>query len=521
MKKIILILFTIIFTMNLFTACWDGNGILGKNDEVVKETITSKEISIPIEQIRTLNPIIAKDEGVYYLNKLIYEGLFTLDNTMAPVGVLAESYQYGKDDKSVTIKLKKGILWQDGTKFSAKDVKFSIDAYLSIPNASKSFYHSYVSVIQSAKVINDTMVYIKFNDEKNMAIENLTFPIIPSHKFKKIADVQKDTKDFIPIGTGPYKVESMEAGKQIILKGNPHYMGTIPDNTLIVKTMPGKQEAVNLLEIGEVNVSFLKETDRDTLINDKKVTVTSFPSNEMELLGFNFKHGALQDRKVRQAIAYAIDNESIIETCYYNSGVLNDSVYYPNYLGIKSRKDLYDYNLDQAKLLLEQSGHEGLSLKLIFNGDDHARNLAAQMIKTGLEKIGISVSLISLNWNDYNAAVASGRFDLYIGGYRIKDTYDVRPILHSAYNNPIKYSNPILDNFLDRMQSAVTIEDKKKIYGNIHRILGDEIPYYCLLYKTYGLATGNGVKGNIQPYFNNIYNGCDTWNFTYEKIENK
>lgn len=514
-KKSFIILLTII-TVFITAGCRENTGFMDAETPAETETVTSNEISIPIEKIRSLNPLVSKDEETYYLHKLIYEGLFALNKNLEPVGALAESYKYQEDGASVEIYLKSGIMWHDGQAFSAEDVKFSIDAYLSVLKSGKSMYGHYISKIKSAKVIGENIVLITFVNPLDAAVENLTFPIIPKHLYKKPSDVQKDVQGFIPVGTGPYKVDSIDEGEQIILTGNVNYSGAVPENKLKIVIMPGKEEAVNLFEIREINMSFLKKMDRDTLLNDKDVNVISFPSNEVEVIGYNFKHGALQDRRVRQAIAYAIDNQAIIETCYYNSGVMNDSIYYPDYFGIDSSDALYEYNLDMAEFLLERSGSEGLTLSLLVNGDDHARNLAAQMVKMELEKIGISVSLIPLSWEDYNTALAAGEFDLYIGGFQIGDIYDTRSILHGNFNNLIGFSNERLNSLLDSMQSAVNTEQKREIYSEIHKLLRDEIPYYCILYKTYGIAASADVKGEIDPMLHNIYNGCETWSLEYE-----
>lgn len=516
-KKIyIFFILIIIFSFIILSGCSENSSFLGAENPEKTKVITSNEISVPIEKVRTLNPVISKDEEAFYLHRLIYEALFVLDETLSPVGLLADSYIYGEDGTSVIITLQKDVLWHDGDAFTAADVKFSIDAYLSVLKDNKSMYCPHASKIKSADIIDDYTVLIRFNKADDAAIENLTFPIIPSHLYKKASDVQKDNGRFIPVGTGPYKVSYIEEGEMIVLDGYSGYRGSVPQNILKIKNMPGKEEAVNLFEIREINMSFLKEPDRDTLLNDKDVNVISFPSNEVEVLGYNFKHGALQDKKVRQAIAYAIDNQSIIETCYYNSGVTNDSIYYPNYLGLESSKDLYEYDPEASKKLLREAGYEGLTLSLLVNGDDHARNLAAQLVKSGLERAGISVALVPLDWDNYVKALSKGEFDLYIGGYQIIDSYDTRSILHTGYNNIIGYSNTGLDELLDNMQSAIGIDRKRETFIKIHEILTEEIPYYCLLYKTYGTVVSVDVKGDVKPYLHNIYNGCETWTLSYE-----
>lgn len=512
----------LLFTLLLLfcVGCTDDAVFPGNETENQPERITSTIVSIPIEKVRTFNPLLSLDEDAYYLNKLIYEGLFTFNSNLEAVGALAESYEYEEGGGSLRIRLKGGVTWQDGEAFTAEDVKFTIDAYRSVPAAQQGSYGAFIGLIKSAKILDALTIQIQFADADNAALENLMFPILPSHKYKRPGDLSKDSKNFIPMGTGPYLISHIEAGKQITLSGNPYYRGTVPENTLQFKFMPNKEEAVNLFDIGEVNLAFLRDINRDTLVEDKVVKMVSFPSNEAEVLGFNFSHGALQNRNVRQAIAHAVDNQMILETCYYNNGLLNKTIYYPNYRGIESEGALYEYDPGKAAALLKTSGYEGLSLSLLFNGENHARNLAAQIIKSGLEKAGISVTLVPLVKEEYNAALLKGDFDLYLGGFRFSENYDLRPILQSGgANNSIRYSNAQMDALLDKLQQGVSSEHKSRTFESIHELYSKEIPYYCLLYKTYGLAASVDLTGEIQPRFYHIYHGSEDWRVTYEKPE--
>ena len=402
----------LLFIILLFfcIGCTDDAVFPGNEAEDQPERITSNIVSIPIEKVRTLNPLLSLDEDAYFLNKLIYDGLFTFNGSLEAVGDLAESYEYESGGGSLRIRLKNGITWQDGNAFTAEDVKFTIDAYKSVPSGQQGSYGAFIDLIKSAKVLDELTVQIQFIDPSNAALENLMFPILPAHKHRRPGDLAKDSAQFIPMGTGPYFISNIEAGKQITLSGNPSYRGTVPENTLVFKFMPNKEEAVNLFDIGEVNLAFLRAINRNTLVEDKVVKMVSFPSNEAEVLGFNFNHGALQNHTVRQAIAHAVDNQMILETCYYNNGILNETIYYPGYRGIESEGALYEYNQDKAAALLKASGYEGLSLSLLFNADNHARNLAAQIIKSGLEKAGISVTLMPLVKEAYDTALLKGDF---------------------------------------------------------------------------------------------------------------
>ena len=186
---------------------------------------------------------------------------------------------------------------------------------------------------------------------------------------------------------------------------------------------------------------------------------------------------------------------------------------------IASEKPLHEYKPDKALSLITRTSYAAISLRLLVNSDNSERTLAANTVKEELKAAGITVEIVGVPTAEYESKVASGDFDLYLGGYKIKDTYDLRPMLQTGAGNPIGYSNTRLDTLLDQMQSAMTVSEKKKVFMSVRTILREEVPYYCLLYKTYGIAASNDLKGDVLPLFDNIYNGCDTWKLTYKKVK--
>ncbi|WP_027398365.1 ABC transporter substrate-binding protein [Anaerovorax odorimutans] len=530
LKKIITITIVLVMVISL-SGCDRSDGFLGRGANNNTEKVTSSDIYIPIEKLRTLNPIVSKDEDAYYINKLIYDGLFQLNNNLEIEPVLAESYNYTNDGYSVTIYLKSGIKWHDGNSFTANDVKFTIDAYKSA--GTKCIYHNYVNNISSVTAKNSNTVVVNFNNNKNVAIENFIFPIIPKHQFKNISQSTQEDVNFIPIGTGKYKVKDYDSYFELVLVANEEYnLGKTANNKILFQVMRDKKDALNLIDMNTVSISFAKEIDRDTDYTNKDVEVTSFPSNEVEFIGFNFSNEYLKNKKIRQAIAHAIDTKNIIETGYYQSGVVNDNIYYPNYLGVDSSNDKYDYDIDKATELITEAGYvdndgdgkvenedgEVLRVNILVNNNP-ARVVAAQSIKNGLDKLPIESNIIDQEWDVYNNSLKKGDFDIFIGGYKIEDIYDMRFMLHSGFSNIIRYSNPNLDLLLDKMQSGISKEEKLSTFKKIKKILDDEIPYYCLLYKTYGAITPKSFKGELYPMFNDFYRDCGDWKCIYEKQE--
>lgn len=515
----------------LLSSCENGVDFLINSSEETETEVTSQDIAIPIEKIRTLNPVISRDEDTYYIDKLIYEGLFVLDENLQAQPLLARSYSYEDDGYSMIINLRSGVRWHDGEVFDADDVKFSIDAYLDVFYASPSLYNGYVDNIKSAKVRDDLTIQIYFRRNTDVSAEKLTFPIIAKHQFKKVSAVRKNAEQFVPVGTGPYKVESVDVNKEIILSGNADYHGNErAQNRVCFRVLPDRLDAVNLLGINDLNVTLAKDIDRDTLLNNKEIRVKSFPSNEAELIGFNCRRGVTANSKVRQALVRVVDIEEILTSAYYNSGVRSDTVYYPGYMGTDSKDDLVKPNEKKAKDLLSEAGYldrdengfledengEEVYLDVLVNSEDSSRLAAAQIIEAGLARLNLHVTVTKVDWQAYSAKLAAGDYDLYIGGYRIQDNFDMRFLLHSGMNNPAGYSNSKLDELLDRMESGVSAAEKREAFQKAKRILVKEVPYYCMFYKTYGLLSSEGLTGEAAPYFFNPYNGCENWAVTYK-----
>lgn len=528
--SLIICMFFVIST--LLSGCSQEGGLfIGGQNEKSTRAITSKDISIPIEKIRTLNPAITKDEDAYHICQLVYEGLVKLDNTLIAVPALAESWQYTSDKNAIIFHLRDDVLWHDGTKFTAEDVKFSIDVFLKASTTLSTLYAEQMRCIKTSRVMSENEIEITFANTSSLAVENFTFPILPKKQFKSVQDALIQKVGFLPIGTGPYCVSVFDEVNQIILTSNLNYYGEQkPDNQLIFKVLPSRTDAVNLFAIDRISLSISKETDRGTLYNNKEVIMVPFVSNEVEVLGFNCTNPLLMSPKVRQAISSVIDKQEIIEMAYYHSGIEQDSLYYPDYLEEQDQQQITEIDIEKAELLLSEAGFinrdadfvvedvngNELTLEILVNKEDRSRNLAALIIKNGLDKLPVHSVIMVEDWSVYQSRIASDNYDIFVGGWTINPVYDLRALLHSNYDNPVNYRNISLDLMLDKMQSGITGREKQETLQKIETILKEELPYDCLLYKTYSVVCSDALQGESDPQFFSFYLGAEKWSNSYE-----
>ncbi|MBN7772432.1 ABC transporter substrate-binding protein [Clostridium aminobutyricum] len=531
-KKLVSIIacLTIAFS---FSACRNAADFFKSNDEEKVTYTESNTVNLQMEKARSLNPVISKDEDTFQISKLIYESLFTFDKNLSLVNNLASDYVYSADKLSVSITIKNNSYFSDGTNLTADDVKFSIESYMDAAASNNTIYKDYVSNIKSVSVEkgNRYLVKIKFKNTNNVAMDHFTFPILPEHLFKKGSAAKSTSSNFIPVGSGPYKVESYNDISELKLVANENYNGTKIKNNLSFTVLPEREDVIPLIEVNNISIGFLNEMSRDTLIADKKLNKTNLLSNEAEVIGFNFAKENMANKKLRQAIAYALDNQAINENAYYKNGVLSDTIYYPGYLGTKNTGDHYKFDLETAAKLLVSAGFadrdgngylEGaddkeLSIDILVNSQDQNRVIAAEAVKSSLDKLKIFNRIVYANGMDeYNAKLNSENYDIFIGGMKINEMYDLRPLLHSDYSNLIGYSNKKVDTLLDKLKSGISAEEQIKTVESLKEILEEDLPYYCIIYKTYGALTAKCLQSNEKEYsFNNLYRGCEKWYCKY------
>ena len=570
-----------------FSACDETKTEQNENSKKVTYTEVA-HLNFPISNIRTLNPATSADEDTYFISRLIYDGLFVLDKNMTPVPVLAERYKFKKKDSSVTVRLI-DTKFHDGKALRAKDVKFTIDAFKAAGASCK--YKALVDKISYATVKSKKKIKIHFKSSSDMSLAMLTFPIMPAHRYNSVYEVSQAKGKFKPVGTGRYKYKKFANKKSLELKANKNYHGEAAENSLSFIVTKESSAAYQLVEASSLSALITKSPERGVKVGQKKQKVIDFPGNEVEFVGFNFDKDAMNIKSVRKAIAYAIDTNAIIEEDYVNSGLSNDTVYYPGYMGTDHKKDQYAHDEDKAASMLKKAGYldrnsdgvvesrtgVSLNLNILVCSDDKYRKNAADKIKDQLEDAGISSYITSLPKKSYLDYLKKGAFDIFVGGLKYDEVMDMRILLQGekqeqkaplSNNNTMsgngnqrsnvkdedidyddedgeitvpqqntntqntekkllskkmdnynysRYYNADVNKYLDKMMSGASVDDTAELFNKVRIIITDELPYYCLMQKTFGAVQAPAMEGEMSPVFDNYYNGIDKLKCKYEE----
>lgn len=510
---VIIIVVLLAGTLSTLYIVEENNIKNNKKENNGMEYVSSDTVYFAMDKTENLNPYTSSSEDVYYISQLIYSSLFRLDSTLTPVPDLVEHYTPDKEEGKVDIKLKKDIKFSNGKELTAEDVSRSVEFIKREGEASP--YYNYVSKINYIHVNGEHSLEVVFKDKNNASIDNLVFPVVSEEDYE-------EDKNNVP-GSGPYRYKSYDSHKALYLKPNKYYYGEIPENNIEVKVLPDKTKAVNLMEIDAVTACFLEMQDADMVAEDFNFKEHPVVSGEAEFLGFNFDNYILSHKEMRQAIAYAIDTDTIVKDNYGGSAVTSDTIYYPGFLGSENKGDMYQYNQNNAVKILDNLGYRDtdedgiienekgkeLRFKIIVNKNDKNRVLTAKQISAQLEQVGIKSVVKKLSWNEYEKALENGNFDLYLGGFNFDKQYNLKKLFEKG--NTLRYNNIALLNDIKKLETAVTAETQKKTFAKIQDKLIEEIPYYCLCYKTYAFLTVEHFESETIPTFFDRFRGCQNW----------
>ncbi|MGL5175035.1 MAG: glutathione ABC transporter substrate-binding protein [Cetobacterium sp.] len=480
-KKILLLSALAIFLGNSL------NAVASKDTLIVAQGADAK----------VLDPHATNDQPSSRVAGQIYDSLVKQDINMNIIPGLAESWTQ-IDDTTTEFKLRKGVKFHNGEPLTADDVKFTLDRMKSSPQVSHI-----IKAIDSVEVVDDNTVRIKTDKPFGALLSHL------SHTAASILNreaVEKGGSAYgqNPVGTGPYKFVSWQAGDRITLQANPeYYLGKAPTEKVIFRSIVEGTNRTIGLETGEVDIAYdLEPVDKEMVKSLPTLDYVEEPSLSMAYIGFNVNKEALKDKKVRQAISYALNVQDIIDVAYQGSGAKANSPIGPKVFGYNPNAKGYDYNPEKAKELLKEAGYEkGLKLKLWTNDNPTRRDIAV-IAQDQLKQVGIDVTIETLEWGAYLDGTARGEHDMFILGW-VSVTgdadYGLEPLFNSANKggagNRSFYENPKVDELLTKAKNSTNPEERKAYYYEAQEIIQEDAPIFTIAYTTQNIGKQKTVEG--------------------------
>ncbi len=312
-----------------------------------------------VGELRVINPLYASSDVERDISEILFEGLMGYSGQGEIVPELADSFEIGQDGKSYTFTLKDNLKWSDGQELTADDVLFTVKL-LQDPSYKSPQIASWLDI--GVEKIDQKTILFRLKKPYYPFLELATFKVIPKHIWQDIPpqNVYLSPFNLKPVNSGPYivdKIEQDELGfiKKLFLKPNPYYPGPGPFIALLaIELFNSEKELLRAAASGQIDAFSLSPPASFSSANFK-VYQASLP--RYFALFFNQeKSGVLKDLKVRKALAYAVNPQTLLKEVLKNQGELINSPILPAFYGFSEPTQSFNLDLAEAQVLLEQAG---------------------------------------------------------------------------------------------------------------------------------------------------------------------
>jgi peptide/nickel transport system substrate-binding protein len=442
-----------------------------------------------------LNPNFRRDDGSLRVAANIYCYLVAADiaNKTGVYPALAERWESSPDASEHTFYLAPNAKWHDGQPVTSADVAWTFQETIDKKGAA----YDYLQHVKSIETPDDQTVKITLDgpDAGFVTSMGITYgPVImPKHLYEGTDWATNEYNDQ-PVGCGPFKFVEWVKGSHLTVEANPDFYLGRPNLDRIVTRFYQLESLINAFEAGEIKYSYdlFPANEINRLKDDPKYRFDIYYPSLTMWLGFNTKVEPWDDKNVRKAIAHAIDREEMNTRVYAglapaNFGTAPKGWSYDDSVEFTHDPALAEKMLDEAGYPRGPDGvrfRSSMQLAVEMGWGDMAQVMVQQ-----LKDIGVELTLDSMDWAAFSQSVLGS--DDYVmqsgGGYAGPDPtqfYDLSVVTGSFWNN-LGYSNPEVDELAKQARSTPDVEERKKLYSEIQKILLDEVPRFNIVEYPY------------------------------------
>jgi ABC-type transport system substrate-binding protein len=454
-----------------------------------------------VTEVASLDPHVYQGTAWKTINLCLYNSLLGLDEKGQPTPSLAERWET-PDAKTIVFHLRKGVKFHKGQPFTARDVKYSLERILD-PATGATLRSNLVGA--TVTVVDDHTVRV----EKDVPDVTL-LSVLAMGETAIVSEEWMKTEPNIKVeanGTGPFVLLENEPKVRVVVgRNNAYFEKGLPLLDKIDFRMIKDGEArVNALKTGAVDViDTVPWKDIDLLKAQKGLTV-DVEDGEFMNLWINATKKPLDDPRVRQAIAYAIDRQAVSEAAFFGYGTplfgpptIPNAWYYNPDLA-----NHFSYNPEKAKQLLAQAGHaKGFEMELLTYNGLQIYTVTAQIVQANLKEVGIDVRIKLSEWAAVVENKNKGTYDALIYGVTIKspdpDVYAYYFGAESTYwAKPIGFSDPAMEEMLGKGRSTTDTAARKKIYRALEERVLELTPWVHVNWRANCHAYKDKVKGYV------------------------
>jgi peptide/nickel transport system substrate-binding protein len=459
----------------------------GRQDNVLRVAIEAR--------VGAFDPRHSTDAASGRIGELVFSRLVKYDDKLEIVPDLAERWDVSDDGLVYRFYLREGVRFHDGSVLDARDVAYTFNSVLD-PETKSSKREAYASSIERIEVEDPLTVVFYLKEPNAPFLSNLVFGILPDELAQ---DPDQDRMRTMPVGSGPFRVVENDNGERVRLAVFEDYFGgRAPLDGIELRFV--QDPTIRVLEVKKGTRDFLQNDLNPELLpwlrEEEGLKVEMKPGVNAAYLGMHMQHPALSKPLVRQAIAHAIDRETITKVILHQTGTPAHTIIGPANWSHNPNVRMPAYDPARARELLDQAGYpdpDGAGprprLSLSYKtSTDKLRLRIAELLRRNLADVGIAVSVQSYEFSTFLNDIKTGNFELYsLIWVGIADPDILYLILHSSMTPPnglnrVYYENPEVDQLVQLGRVTIDQAERRAIYWKIQDLLAEDLPFVPLYF---------------------------------------
>ena len=484
-----------------------------------------------IADASNLIPPLSSDSASHEVADLLYVGLLKYDKNLQIVPYAAESYQVLEGGRLLRFQIRKGIRWQDGEELTAEDVEFTYRLMID-PKTPTAYAEDYKAVKEFRRTGRYSFE-VRYDRPFARSLVTWMGAVLPKHVLEG-EDLLSTRYSREPVSAGPFTLKEWIEGRQIVLERNERYFLGRPNlDQVVYRVIP--DTATMFLELKAGNLDMMGLTPQQYLFQtkggewDRDFRKFRYLSFGYTYMGYNLRHPLFKERRVRQALAMAVDKEEIVKGVLLGQGLPAIGPYNPNTWVYNRAIADYPFDPAQARALLAEAGWRDtdgdgwldkdgrpFSFTILTNQGNDQRLKTAVIIQNRLKQVGVEVRIRAVEWATFlREFVDKGRFEAVILGWSITQDPDVYDVWHSSKAEPgglnfVGYADPEADALLEQGRRTLDQEQRKRYYDRFQEILHRDQPY-MFLYVPYALPMVQSRFQGIEPAPAGITYNFERW----------
>ena len=477
------------------------------------------------QDIDTLNPFA----GFLSISYEVYADVYDLltgwsQKDFSPVPGIAESWTASPDGKTWTFKIRSGVKWSDGQPLTAKDVAYTFNRVVNGETENAAFYN-YVANLKKVTAPDDTTAVFELS-AADPIMTHMWVPILPEHIWKNVSEKDAGTFDNKEmVGTGAFQLVEQKPGEFIKLKANKSYWGGAPKiDNLIYRIFKNDDAMAQALQKGEIDAVADIGANQFLALKDKPgITTVQATGLSFSELGFNTGaattdnqpvgdgHPALKDKALRQAIGYAIDQQTIVNKVLRGLGKPGVGVIPPVYTAYKfdPGANARTFDIAKANSLLDAAGYtkgsdgirvdpksgKKLDFRLFGRTEDENSKGVVPYIQDWMNQIGIKTKVQFVTDDKLTDIIAHGNYEMFTWGWGVEpdpgfqlSTFTCDQRDSGTAKDPVAgwsdsfYCNPAYDALYQQQSNEIDPAKRAELVKQMQQMVYDDAPYIVTYY---------------------------------------